>query len=100
MQLLFSPITLIILAIAALAIGVYYLITRWDDIKAALMDTAAFQWVMDVAGKMGAWFGTVWDGISQGWEQLVAYISMHSPLDAFQAWPPRSATCSAICGDG
>lgn len=85
MQLLFSPITLIILAIAALAVGVYYLITRWDDITAALMDTAAFHWVMDVAGKMGAWFGAVWDGISQGWEQLVAYFSTHSPLDAFQS---------------
>ncbi|MCW3379379.1 hypothetical protein N5T38_07250 [Escherichia coli] len=44
-QLLFSPITLIILALAALGVGIYFLITRWDEIKAALMDTAAFQWV-------------------------------------------------------
>ncbi|MFG3874501.1 phage tail tape measure protein [Escherichia coli] len=83
-QLLFSPITLIILALAALGVGIYFLITRWDEIKAALMDTAAFQWVAGVINSMGAWFGNAWSAIRDGWNALVNYFSTHSPLDALK----------------
>ncbi|EFC9331065.1 phage tail tape measure protein [Escherichia coli] len=83
-QLLFSPITLIILALAALGVGIYFLITRWDEIKAALMDTAAFQWVAEMVGSMGAWFGNAWNTIQDGWNALVNYFSTHSPLDALK----------------
>lgn len=83
-QLLFSPITLIILALAALGVGIYFLITRWDEIKAALMDTAAFQWVAGMVGSMGAWFGNAWNTIQDGWNALVNYFSTHSPLDALK----------------
>ncbi|EAB9751114.1 phage tail tape measure protein [Salmonella enterica subsp. salamae] len=83
-QLLFSPITLIILALAALGVGIYFLITRWDEIKAALMDTAAFQWVAGMVGSMGAWFGNAWSAIQDGWNVLVNYFSTHSPLDALK----------------
>ncbi|MDM4009516.1 phage tail tape measure protein [Escherichia coli] len=83
-QLLFSPITLIILALAALGVGIYLLITRWDEIKAALMDTAAFQWVAGVINSMGAWFGNAWSAIRDGWNALVNYFSTHSPLDALK----------------
>lgn len=83
-QLLFSPITLIILALAALGVGIYFLITRWDEIKAALMDTAAFQWVAGVINSMGAWFGNAWSAIRDGWNALVNYFSTHSPLDAMK----------------
>ncbi|MGM7743290.1 phage tail tape measure protein, partial [Yersinia enterocolitica] len=65
-QLLFSPITLIILALAALGVGIYSLITRWNEIKTALMDTAAFKWVAGVIGQLGVWLGEVWQGIRQG----------------------------------
>ena len=83
-QLLFSPITLIILALAALGVGIYFLITRWDEIKVALMDTAAFQWVAEMVGSMGAWFGNAWNTIQDGWNALVNYFSTHSPLDALK----------------
>ncbi|EME2920301.1 phage tail tape measure protein [Escherichia coli] len=83
-QLLFSPITLIILALAALGVGIYFLITCWDEIKAALMDTAAFQWVAEMVGSMGAWFGNAWNTIQDGWNALVNYFSTHSPLDALK----------------
>ncbi|EFB9699065.1 phage tail tape measure protein [Escherichia coli] len=83
-QLLFSPITLIILALAALGVGIYFLITRWDEIKAALMDTAAFQWVAGIINSMGAWFGNAWSAIRDGWNALVNYFSTHSPLDALK----------------
>ncbi|WP_097456560.1 phage tail tape measure protein [Escherichia coli] len=83
-QLLFSPITLIILALAALGVGIYFLITRWDEIKAALMDTAAFQWVAEMVDSMGAWFGNAWNTIQDGWNALVNYFSTHSPLDALK----------------
>lgn len=83
-QLLFSPVTLIILALAALGAGIYFLITRWDEIKAALMDTAAFQWVASIINSMGVWFGNAWNAIRDGWNALVNYISTHSPLDALK----------------
>ena len=83
-QLLFSPITLIILALAALGVGIYFLITRWDEIKAALMDTAAFQWVAGIINSMGAWFDNAWSAIRDGWNALVNYFSTHSPLDALK----------------
>ncbi|EGQ4846585.1 phage tail tape measure protein [Escherichia coli] len=83
-QLLFSPITLIILALAALGVGIYFLVTRWDEIKTALMDTAAFQWVAEMVCSMGAWFGNAWNTIQDGWNALVNYFSTHSPLDALK----------------
>ena len=64
--------------------GIYFLITRWDEIKAALMDTAAFQWVAEMVGSMGAWFGNAWNTIQDGWNALVNYFSTHSPLDALK----------------
>lgn len=83
-QLLFSPITLIILALAVLGVGIYFLITCWDEIKAALMDTAAFQWVAGIINSMGAWFDNAWSAIRDGWNALVNYFSTHSLLDALK----------------
>ncbi|HGE9226884.1 TPA: phage tail tape measure protein [Escherichia coli] len=83
-QLLFSPITLIILALAALGVGIYFLITRWDEIKAALMDTAAFQWVTSVIKNIAVWFGNTWKGIKNGWDAVINYFSTRSPLEIFQ----------------
>ncbi|CAI1950932.1 phage tail tape measure protein [Serratia marcescens] len=73
-QLLLSPITLIILGIVALAAGIYYLITHWDELKASLMQTAAFQTVMAWADKLGSVFVGVWASIKQGWNDLLASI--------------------------
>ncbi|WP_439413012.1 phage tail tape measure protein [Enterobacter ludwigii] len=74
MQILLSPITLIILGIVALGIGIYYLATHWDQLKASFMQTQAFQTMMDLAQKMGDVFAIVWSSIKQGWNDLLAGI--------------------------
>ncbi|WP_080994326.1 phage tail tape measure protein [Trabulsiella odontotermitis] len=74
MQLLLSPITLIILGLAVLGFGIYYLVTHWDQLKASFMQTQAFQTLMDWAQKMGNVFASVWNSIKQGWNDLLAGI--------------------------
>lgn len=74
MQLLLSPITLIILGIAAIGFGIYYLVTHWDELKTSLMQTQAFQTIMQLAQKMGDVFLTVWGSIKQGWNDLLSGI--------------------------
>jgi hypothetical protein len=83
MQILMSPVTLIIVAIAALAAGVWYAVQHWDELKAALMDSAAFQWVMQIAGQVGDMFAGVWASIKLGWEMVVNFFTGLSPVKAF-----------------
>ncbi|QHM72954.1 phage tail tape measure protein [Mixta intestinalis] len=71
MQLLTSPITLIIAGLALLALGVWYVVTHWEELKAAIMETSAFAWVMDVAGQVGEAFSDVWQSITEGWDSVV-----------------------------
>ncbi|MHC9057798.1 phage tail tape measure protein [Pantoea sp. y20] len=86
MKLLTSPITLIILGLAALAGGVWYVVTHWDQLKASLMDSAAFKWVMQMAGEVGQFFGNVWESITLGWEMVVNFFSGLSPVAAFEGF--------------
>lgn len=86
MQLLMSPITLIIASLIALAAGVWYVISHWDQLKAALLDSAAFQWVMQIAGQVGEMFAGVWASIALGWEMVVAFFSGLSPVEAFNGF--------------
>ncbi|EKN4865421.1 TPA: phage tail tape measure protein [Yersinia enterocolitica] len=86
MQLLTSPITLIIAGLVALAAGVWYVISHWDQLKAALLDSAAFQWVMQIAGQVGEMFAGVWASITLGWEMVVAFFSGLSPVEAFNGF--------------
>lgn len=83
MQLLMSPITLIIAAIALLVAGVWYAITHWEELKAALMDTEAFRWVADAAEVVGRVFSVLWQVIRVGWKMVVEYFSGLSPVEAF-----------------
>ncbi|CNI11279.1 phage tail tape measure protein [Yersinia pekkanenii] len=83
MQLLTSPITLIIAGLVALAAGVWYVISHWDQLKAALLDSAAFQWVMEIAGQVGEMFTGVWAAITLGWEMVVGFFAGLSPVEAF-----------------
>ncbi|MDU3570649.1 MAG: phage tail tape measure protein [Serratia marcescens] len=83
MQILMSPITLVIVAVAALAAGIWYAVQHWDELKAALMDTQAFQWVMQIATVVGAVFGAVWRLIKVGWGKVVDYFGGTSPVEAF-----------------
>ncbi|MGT3213272.1 phage tail tape measure protein, partial [Yersinia enterocolitica] len=79
------PVLLVIVAIAALVAGIYYLITYWDEIKAAIADTAAFQWLSEVVTAVGDVFSGVWQKIVSGWQWLVAAITGLSPLAGFSA---------------
>ncbi|RTP98390.1 phage tail tape measure protein [Enterobacter sp. WCHEn045836] len=54
MQLLLSPVTLIILAIAALAAGIWYAVTHWDELKTAIMDSAPFKFISGVLESFGS----------------------------------------------
>ncbi|MCW6573165.1 phage tail tape measure protein, partial [Yersinia ruckeri] len=79
------PVLLVIAAIAALAVGIYYLIQYWDEIKAAIANTTAFQWLAEVVTSVGETFSQVWRWIAEGWHGLVASISGASLLDGLSA---------------
>lgn len=75
------PVLLIIGAIALLVAGCYLLVKHWDAIKAAVMNTEAFQavaaavqWVADV-------FAEAWQFITQGWDKLVELMTLYTPFD-------------------
>lgn len=74
MQILTSPITLIIAALALLAAGVWYVVTHWDELTTALMDTKAFEWVMNVARQVGQVFTDVWASITEGFTSAYDWI--------------------------
>lgn len=75
------PILLIIGAIALLAAGCYLLITHWDQVKAAVMDTAAFQAVMMTIQYVAGVFGKVWEFIKEGWNSFIALLGSFSLAD-------------------
>ncbi|EDU0501400.1 phage tail tape measure protein [Salmonella enterica] len=83
LQLLISPITLIILAIAALAVGIYFAIKYWDDIKASIMDTQAFKWLQSAIAPVVGWFSDTWKSIEGGWNALTNWFKNFSLADSF-----------------
>lgn len=84
--LLTSPIGILVIAIAALAYGVYWLIANWRTWTEALANTAAFQWVIEKAEVMGMVFSALWRVITMGWEKVVSFFSGMSPLAAFEGF--------------
>ncbi|HGA5676934.1 TPA: phage tail tape measure protein [Salmonella enterica] len=78
-----SPIGLVILAIAALAAGVYFAIKYWDDIKAAIMDTEAFHILQKVINAVVGWFDDAWKSIEDGWNTLTNWFKNFSLADSF-----------------
>ncbi|HGG6427034.1 TPA: phage tail tape measure protein [Salmonella enterica subsp. enterica serovar Kottbus] len=83
LQLLMSPVTLVILAIAALAAGIYFAIKYWDDIKAAIMDTEAFHILQKVINAVVGWFDDAWKSIEDGWNALTNWFKNFSLADTF-----------------
>ncbi|MCW6024062.1 phage tail tape measure protein [Serratia marcescens] len=77
------PLLLIIGAIALLAVGVWAMIAYWDELKAAIMDTAAFQWLMGIVMVVGAIFRVTWALIKAGWQDVVNFFTSLSPVQAF-----------------
>lgn len=76
------PVLLVIGAIALLVAGCYLLVKHWDTVKAAVMDTAAFQAVAQAASWLANLFASVWEYISAGWNSFIALLTGFSPLDA------------------
>ncbi|EAQ2948718.1 phage tail tape measure protein [Salmonella enterica] len=76
------PVLLVIGAIALLAAGCWLLIKHWDTVKAAVMETSAFQ----ACARMVAWlagvFSTAWQFISEGWNSFIALLTGFSPSQA------------------
>lgn len=69
------PILLVIAAIAALAVGCYLLVKYWDSIKAAVMDSAAFNAAAEVVKWLAGIFSTAWDSITDGWNSFIALLT-------------------------
>ncbi|EAY7466455.1 phage tail tape measure protein [Salmonella enterica] len=80
---LLSPIGLILLAIAALAVGIYFAIKYWDDIKAAILDTQAFHILQRVVNAVVGWFDDAWRSIKDGWDNLTNWFKNFSLADTF-----------------
>ncbi|EBB7628916.1 phage tail protein [Salmonella enterica] len=80
---LLSPVGLVLLALAALAAGIYFAIRYWDDIKAAIMDTEAFHVLLKVINAVVGWFDDAWNSIRAGWDGLTNWFKNFSLADTF-----------------
>ena len=76
------PVLLVIGAIALLAAGCYLLIKHWDDVKAAVMNTAAFTAVAGVVEWLAGVFFDAWQWIKDGWNSFIALLAGFSPSQA------------------
>ncbi|HBV8337106.1 phage tail tape measure protein [Citrobacter portucalensis] len=76
------PVLLVIGAIALLAAGCYLLIKHWDDVKAAVMNTAAFTAVAGVVEWLAGLFSAAWQWIKDGWNSFIALLAGFSPSQA------------------
>ncbi|HBN5775729.1 TPA: phage tail tape measure protein [Citrobacter freundii] len=76
------PVLLVIGAIALLAAGCYLLIKHWDDVKAAVMNTAAFTAVAGVVEWLAGVFSDAWQWIKDGWNSFIALLAGFSPSQA------------------
>lgn len=76
------PVLLIIGAIALLVAGCYLLVKHWDDIKAAVMNTEAFNVVAGAVAWVAGLFSEAWQYISDGWNNFIALLTGFSPLDS------------------
>lgn len=76
------PILLVIGAIALLAAGCYLLIKHWDTVKAAVMNTEAFQACAAVVEWLAGVFASAWQFISEGWNSFILLLTSFSPSQA------------------
>ncbi|ECH7157508.1 phage tail tape measure protein [Salmonella enterica] len=76
------PVLLVIGAIALLGAGCWLLIKHWDTVKAAVMETSAFQACARVVAWLAGVFSTAWQFISEGWNSFIALLAGFSPSQA------------------
>lgn len=77
------PVLLIIAALAVLAVGAWYLYKHWDEVKASIADSQAFQYLMGVIDTVSGYFSQAWDTIASGWKWLTDQFSGVSVLEGF-----------------
>lgn len=78
------PILLVIGAIALLVAGCYLLVKHWDTIKAAVMNTEAFQTSAAVVKWLAGIFASAWQYISEGWNSFISLLTGFSPSEALK----------------
>lgn len=78
------PILLVIGAIALLVAGCYLLVKHWDTIKAAVMNTGAFQTCAAVVKWLAGIFASAWQYISEGWNSFISLLTGFSPSEALK----------------
>ncbi|EAP2252855.1 phage tail tape measure protein [Salmonella enterica subsp. salamae] len=76
------PVLLVIGALALLAAGCWLLIKHWDTVKAAVIETSAFQACARVVAWLAGVFSTAWQFISEGWNSFIALLTGFSPSQA------------------
>ncbi|EAT7355423.1 phage tail tape measure protein [Salmonella enterica] len=76
------PVLLVIGVITLLAAGCWLLIKHWDTVKAAVMETSAFQACARVVAWLAGVFSTAWQFISEGWNSFIALLTGFSPSQA------------------
>lgn len=82
------PVLLVIGAIALLGAGCWLLIKHWDTVKAAVMETSAFQACARVVAWLAGVFSTAWQFISEGWNSFIALLTGFSPSQALSGLAP------------
>lgn len=79
------PVLLAVAAVAALAFGAYELYKHWDELSAAITNTAIWQDLVAAVQWVGASFVGLWQLIVQGWSWLVSAISNFSLTGVFSS---------------
>lgn len=84
---LMSPITLVVLAIAAVIAIVVLLIKHWDEVSAAAV--SAWEWIKETWAVVAGWFdkniiqpvakffADLWNGIKDIWGKVVGWFNTH-----------------------
>lgn len=73
-----NPVVWVVVAVIALVAAVAAAIYYWDTWTAALMNTAAFQWIAAQFQSVSDWFGSMggWSGMaSAAWDGIVAIFT-------------------------
>ncbi|WP_312244406.1 phage tail tape measure protein [Stutzerimonas nitrititolerans] len=70
-----NPITWVVVGLIALGVAIGAAIIYWDEITAAIMNTAAFQWVSAQLTALSDWFSSMggWSGMAKAaWDGIIA----------------------------
>ncbi|UIP32580.1 phage tail tape measure protein [Stutzerimonas kunmingensis] len=70
-----NPMTWVVVGLIALGVAIGAAIIYWDEITAAIMNTAAFQWVSAQLTALSDWFASMggWSGMAKAaWDGILA----------------------------